>query len=162
MTNDCDKRQTHPFVREGVPQRKDRDCQTVINIWSWVSDRARHQDWLTDWLTDRQSQCDFEFDLTWNLHKEMIEDKAFRTYIRIYPLFKSERLSPNIKLILHKAPMRSVMTYACPARELAENTYLLNCSSCKPKFSARLKFFQGAYWSAICTWSSSFRIYTII
>jgi hypothetical protein len=46
------KRQTRPLVREGAPQKQDRNCQTVINIWSWVPDGARHQDWLsvTMWL----------------------------------------------------------------------------------------------------------------
>jgi hypothetical protein len=29
------KRQTHPLVREGAPQKQDRNCQPVINIWSW-------------------------------------------------------------------------------------------------------------------------------
>jgi hypothetical protein len=48
---------------------------------------------------------------------EMIEAKAFRTFIRISSLFKSERLSTNIKLTLHKALIRSVMTYTCPAWE---------------------------------------------
>jgi hypothetical protein len=38
-------------------KRKDRNCQTAINIWSWAPDGARHQ----DLLTDRQSQCDFDF-----------------------------------------------------------------------------------------------------
>jgi hypothetical protein len=32
--------------------KQDRNCQTVINIWSWDPDGARHQDLLTDWLTD--------------------------------------------------------------------------------------------------------------
>jgi hypothetical protein len=36
---------------------------------------------------------------------ETIEAKAFRTFIRIYSLLKSERLSTNIKLTLHKALM---------------------------------------------------------
>ncbi|PNF19670.1 hypothetical protein B7P43_G16062 [Cryptotermes secundus] len=54
----------------------------------------------------------------------MIEAKAFRTFIRIYSLFKSEHLNANIKLNLYKAPIRSVMTYACPAWELAADTYL--------------------------------------
>jgi hypothetical protein len=40
----------------------------------------------------------------------MIEAKAFRTFIKIYSLFKSERLSINIKLTLHKALIRSIMT----------------------------------------------------
>jgi hypothetical protein len=55
----------------------------------------------------------------------MIEAQAFRTFIRIYSLFKSERLSVNTKLNLHKALMKSVMTYACPAQELAADTHLL-------------------------------------
>jgi hypothetical protein len=48
----------------------------------------------------------------------MIEAKAFRTFIRIYSLFRSERLSANIKPTLHKSLIISVMTYACSAWEL--------------------------------------------
>jgi hypothetical protein len=55
----------------------------------------------------------------------MIEAKAFRTFIRIYSLFKSERLSANIKLTLHKTLIRSVMTYACLAWEFAAEYHLL-------------------------------------
>jgi hypothetical protein len=40
----------------------------------------------------------FDKRVTWRLHIEIIEDKAFGTFIRIYFLFKSERLSTNIKL----------------------------------------------------------------
>jgi hypothetical protein len=40
----------------------------------------------------------------------MTEAKAFRTFNRIYSLFKSERLSANIKRILHKALIRAVTT----------------------------------------------------
>jgi hypothetical protein len=53
------KRQTRPLVREGAPQKQDRNFLTVINIWSWAPDGARHQ----DLLTDRQSQCDFDLSL---------------------------------------------------------------------------------------------------
>jgi hypothetical protein len=52
--NDADKRQTRPLVREGNLHGQDKHCQTVSNI----SDGARHRDGLTDWLTDRRSQCD--------------------------------------------------------------------------------------------------------
>jgi hypothetical protein len=45
----------------------------------------------------------FDRKITWRLHIEMIEAKAFRTFIIIYSLFKSERLRANIKLTLHKA-----------------------------------------------------------
>jgi hypothetical protein len=54
----------------------------------------------------------FDRKITWRLHIEMTEAKAFLTFIRTYSLFKSERLSANIKLTLHKALIRSVMTYA--------------------------------------------------
>jgi hypothetical protein len=47
--------------------------------------------------------------ITLRLHTEMTDAKAFRTFIRLYSLFKSERLSANIKLTLHKALIRSVM-----------------------------------------------------
>jgi hypothetical protein len=40
----------------------------------------------------------FDKRITWRLHLEMIEAKAFRTFIRIYSLLKSERLSAKIKL----------------------------------------------------------------
>jgi hypothetical protein len=40
----------------------------------------------------------FDKRITWRLHIEIIEVKAFRTFIRIYSLFRSKRLSANIKL----------------------------------------------------------------
>jgi hypothetical protein len=45
------KRQTRPLVRDWAPQKQDRNCQRIINIWSWAPDgaRARHQDLLIDW-----------------------------------------------------------------------------------------------------------------
>jgi hypothetical protein len=47
---------------ERAPHKnKSVTVKTVINIWSWAPDGAQHQDLLTDWLTDRQSQCDFHF-----------------------------------------------------------------------------------------------------
>jgi hypothetical protein len=67
----------------------------------------------------------FDKKMTWRLYIETIEGKAFRAFIRLYSLFKSERISVNIKLTLHKALIRSVMTYACPAWEFAAETYQL-------------------------------------
>jgi hypothetical protein len=55
----------------------------------------------------------------------MMEAKAFRTFIRIYSLLKSERLSTNIKLTLHKALIRSMKIFACPAWEFAAVNHLL-------------------------------------
>jgi hypothetical protein len=45
--------------------------------------------------------------------------------ITIYSQFKSKRLSANSKLTLHNALIWSVMTYDCPAWELAADTHLL-------------------------------------
>jgi hypothetical protein len=67
----------------------------------------------------------FDKKVTWRLRIEMIEAKAFRTFIRIYSLLKSERLSSNIKLTFHKALIRSIMNYACPAWEFAADDHLL-------------------------------------
>jgi hypothetical protein len=67
----------------------------------------------------------FERRVTWRLHIEMIEAEAFGTFIRVYSLFKCERLSADIKLTLHKYLIRSVMTYACPAWEFAADTHLM-------------------------------------
>jgi len=47
------------------------------------------------------------------------------TCIRAYLLFESRRLSITIKLTLHNALIRSILTYACPAYEFAANTYSL-------------------------------------
>jgi hypothetical protein len=57
-------------------------------------------------------------------HK-LIEAKAFRTYIRIYPLFKSERLDVIIKFALHKTLIRSIMTYGLPVSEFVSGSHLL-------------------------------------
>jgi hypothetical protein len=59
----------------------------------------------------------FDKRITWRLHIEMFVAKAFRTFITIYSLLKTEPLSANIKLTLHKALIRSVMTYACASWE---------------------------------------------
>jgi hypothetical protein len=64
----------------------------------------------------------FDMRITCRLHTETTEAKIVRTFIWIYSIFKSERLSANNKLTLHKTPIRSIMTYACPAGKLAADT----------------------------------------
>jgi hypothetical protein len=63
----------------------------------------------------------------------MTEAKAFITFTRIYSLLKSECLSTNIILTLHKALVRSIMTHAFPAWELVADTYLLKSQSLQNK-----------------------------
>jgi hypothetical protein len=60
--------------------------------------------------------------ITRRLHIEMIKTTVFGTFIKICPIFKSELSSANMKLSFHKVRTRSVMTYACPAWELAADT----------------------------------------
>jgi hypothetical protein len=67
----------------------------------------------------------FDKRIAWRLRIEMIEAKVFRTFIRIYSLFKSKRLSANIRLTFHKALIRSVLTYACPTWEFVAECHLL-------------------------------------
>jgi hypothetical protein len=55
----------------------------------------------------------------------MIEAKAFRMFIRVYSLFKIDRLSANIKMTLYESLIRSVMSYACPAWEFGADTHLI-------------------------------------
>jgi hypothetical protein len=67
------------------------------------------------------------------LHIEKINAKTFRTFISVHSLIKSERLSANIKLTLHKALIRFVMTYASPAWEFAADTHLINLQRLQSK-----------------------------
>jgi hypothetical protein len=67
----------------------------------------------------------FDIKIKWRLHIEMIEAKAFRTFITIYFLSKRKRLNANITLTLHEALIRSVMTYACPTWDFAADTHLI-------------------------------------
>jgi hypothetical protein len=67
----------------------------------------------------------FDKKITLKLHTDMIEPKAFRTFTRAYCLLKNELLSASIKLTLHKALIRSVMTYVFPAWDFAADTPLM-------------------------------------
>jgi hypothetical protein len=55
----------------------------------------------------------------------MVSTKVFKIFNRFYSLFKSELLNANMKLILHKAPILSVMTYVYPAWGFAVDIHLL-------------------------------------
>jgi hypothetical protein len=67
----------------------------------------------------------FDKRITCRLHIEMTEAKALRTFIRIYSLLKNKHLSAKIKLTLHRAVIRPVMTYAFPPGNFSGDTYLL-------------------------------------
>jgi hypothetical protein len=76
----------------------------------------------------------------------MIEAEAFRTFIRISSLLKSERLSTNIKLTLHKALIRSIITYAWPAWEFAADNHLLQLQRLENKILLATANFPRRRW----------------
>jgi hypothetical protein len=96
----------------------------------------------------------FDKKVNWRLHIEMIEAKAFRTFIRIYSLFKSERLSSNIKLTLHYEYHDLLLP------RLGDRSRQSSTEIAAPK--KQIEIFQGADLFAICTWFSNFRSCMII
>jgi hypothetical protein len=101
----------------------------------------------------------FDKKMTWRLHIEIIEAKGFRTFIILYSLFKSERLSANIKLTFHKTLISSVMTYACSAWEFAAETHLLKLQLLQNKVIRTIGKLPKRTPSAICIWLSKFRTF---
>jgi hypothetical protein len=76
-------------------------------------------------------------------------------------LFKSERLSTNIKLTLHKALIRSVMTYACPACEFAADTHLIKFQCLQNKVLRTIGNFprRTLRWSNLKSKNSSYMLF---
>jgi hypothetical protein len=66
----------------------------------------------------------FDRRMTWRLHIEKTAAKALGMYIMTYSIFKSKYLNANIKLIMYRALIRSIMTYTCPTWEFASDTHL--------------------------------------
>jgi hypothetical protein len=67
----------------------------------------------------------FDRRMIWRHHVESTVGMTLRTSVRTFSLFKSGRLSTNIKLTLYKALIRSVMAYAYPTWEYAAGAHLL-------------------------------------
>jgi hypothetical protein len=67
----------------------------------------------------------FDIRMTWRPHIGKIAAKALGTYIRTYSIFKSIHLNANIKLIVYRVRIRSIMTYACPTWQFAAGTHLM-------------------------------------
>jgi hypothetical protein len=92
----------------------------------------------------------------------MVETKDFRTCtsIRTYSPVRSELLSANIKITLHKALIRSVMTYACPAWELAADMYLFEQQRLLNKVFRTMELFCKVHIGP--RFAHSFRLYNKI
>jgi hypothetical protein len=67
------------------------------------------------------------------LHPEVIEAKAFRTFIKVHSLFINKRLRDYIKWAFHIAFIRIIMTYAYPAWEFAVNNHPIKLQSLQNK-----------------------------
>jgi hypothetical protein len=104
----------------------------------------------------------FDRKITLRLHIKIIETKAFRAFIRTYSLFRSEHLSADIILTLYKALIRSIMTYASPAWELAANTHLLKLQRLQNKVLRTIWQVSKAHQSENCIRLSIFRTFKII
>jgi hypothetical protein len=63
------KRQTRPLIREDAPQKPDRNCQRVINIWPWAADGGWHQDLLIDWPSVAMWLCSSVRGQVWSAHQ---------------------------------------------------------------------------------------------
>jgi hypothetical protein len=63
--------------------------------------------------------------MTWRLHIKRTAAKALDTHIRTHSVFKSERVSINIKLILYKALTTPMKAYVSPTWEYAVDAHLL-------------------------------------
>jgi hypothetical protein len=69
--------------------------------------------------------ANFHRKITWRTHIDWVVTKTLRTFVQIYSLLKSEKLSIKNKMTFCKALIRSKMTYACPAWESAAVTHLM-------------------------------------
>lgn len=78
----------------------------------------------------------------------MFEAKAFRTNIRVYSIFKHKRLITNIKLTLHKAFIRTILTYAFPAWECVADNHLMKLQHLENSVISTIGNFQTLM---ICT-----------
>jgi hypothetical protein len=94
--------------------------------------------------------------MTWRHHIKRTVAKALRTYVRAQSLLKNVRLSTNIKLMLYKALIRSVMTFACPILEYVVNVHLLKLQ-CLQNIVLRVTvILTGTHQSTNCIWLSKF------
>jgi hypothetical protein len=69
--------------------------------------------------------CHFCRRMTWRHHIERTFARALRSDISTYSLFRSGRLSTNVRLTLYKVVIRWVMTYACATWKYVADALLL-------------------------------------
>jgi hypothetical protein len=85
----------------------------------------------------------FDKRITWRLHLEVIEARAFGTFIRICSLLKGGSLGAEIGLALRREFIGAVMTCACSAWELAADTCPLELRRLQGKVLRTIGSFPG-------------------
>jgi hypothetical protein len=103
----------------------------------------------------------FDRRMTCRTHIDLIVTKALRTFLKIYSLLKSEKLSIRTKMTLHKALISSKLTYAWPTWESAADKQLLKLRRLQTKYSVYLVAYRGARRPVTCIGRSKFRMSTI-
>jgi predicted PP-loop superfamily ATPase len=76
-------------------------------------------------------------------HIDFVVTRALRAFLKIYSLLKSEKLSIISKMTLHKALIRSRLTYACPTWESAADKHLLKLRRLQTKYSVQLVAYEA-------------------
>jgi hypothetical protein len=93
----------------------------------------------------------------------MVRTKAYRTFMRLYSLFKSDRFNTNSKLTLHEALIRSIMTYTCPTWEFATDTHLMKLQRLQNKVIGTIgKFRRNTLIGDMHIYTLTFHTYTIL
>jgi hypothetical protein len=85
---------------------------------------------------------------------------ALCTYIRTYSLSKSGCLSTNIKLTLHNALIRPVMTYACPTWGHVVNVHVLKLQRLQNRVLCTIENLDRC--TPVCKLQVAFKKYLII
>jgi hypothetical protein len=80
--------------------------------------------------------------MIWIHHIERTIAKVLRTYVKDYSLFRKGSLSTNINLMLYKALIRPVMTYACPTWVCLADAYLLIVQSLQNKAQSTSRYWE--------------------
>jgi hypothetical protein len=92
----------------------------------------------------------FDRRMAWRLHIEKPAAKALDTYIRTY-------MSADIKLIVYRSLIRSIMTYVCPTWEFAADIHLIKLQRLQKKVFRAIGNLDRRTRSAFCIWSLEFR-----
>jgi hypothetical protein len=93
--------------------------------------------------------------IAWRHHMERTAAKDLRTYVRTYSLFKSGRLSTNIKRFSNLWLGQLWLTPVPPA-SMRRTLASWNCSACRTEHCALLEILTGAQQSTSCMWLSKF------